>query len=359
MVNILLLVPRMNIGGAESYVFAVAQELKLRGYNVFVASGGGKLADNLSAMGIKTFFVPVRFNKHLAAFLLKRLVNKYKIDIIHANSGAAGEVATLVKRATGAKVVYTAHGVFGNLEREYIINEVDKIVCVSDCVKQRALQQKFTPGKLVTCYSGIDLEKFTPDDKIRESLRHEFNIEPNTLTLIIVSRIKNLKHKGHESLLKIFDEYARQENWKLIVVGKGNGLLKLKLAIKRKHLQDKIICLGHRTDVNRIMNAADVLVLPSGFETFGLVLAEAMAMGKPAISYAVGGTPEVIKDSETGYLVDYLDVETLYEKIKYLDTHRDKLSSMSLAGRKWIADNFTNKKMVDDLEIIYQEVLAE
>lgn len=70
------------------------------------------------------------------------------------------------------------------------------------------------------------------------------------------------------------------------------------------HLSDKVLCLGHRTDVEHLLNAADLTVLPSHFETFGLVLAEGMAMGKPAIAFSVGGTPEIVKDGETGFLVE-------------------------------------------------------
>ena len=81
MSRILFLVPRMNIGGAETYVYTVAKELQRRGeHEVFVASAGGKLSEELAAMGIKTFFVPVRFSrrfcKGIAIYLLKNIIKK-------------------------------------------------------------------------------------------------------------------------------------------------------------------------------------------------------------------------------------------------------------------------------------------
>nr|WP_276625817.1 glycosyltransferase [Dialister invisus] len=89
MKRILFLVPRMNIGGAETYVYTAAKELRARGYEVFLASGGGRLADKLKAAGVRTFFVPVRQSRFLSVWRVSSIVKKYHIDIIHANSGAA------------------------------------------------------------------------------------------------------------------------------------------------------------------------------------------------------------------------------------------------------------------------------
>ena len=98
MKNILLIVPRLNIGGAETYTALVAENLQQRGYKVYTASGGGMLADRLSQKGIPNFYLPIRFSTSLSAFLLKRIIKKYKIDLIHANSAAAGITALKVKK---------------------------------------------------------------------------------------------------------------------------------------------------------------------------------------------------------------------------------------------------------------------
>lgn len=356
MKKILFLVPRMNIGGAETYVYTVAVEMKKRGYDVYLASGGGQLADKLEEMGVKTFWLPIRHFWSLSAWLLERIIKKYDIDIIHANSGAAGLVATRVKRAIGIPVVYTAHGIFGNPEREYIIDELDTIVCVSEYVRQHSIKTGFNPNHLIVRYSGIDTEKFHIDEATRTQLRKQFGFDDNTLVLAVVSRIKNLKDKGHQHLLNILANYASKDNWKLLIIGKGLGVPKLKKEIMSKGISDKVIYLGHKTDVNRWLNAADIMVLPSKFETFGLVLAEGMAMGKPAVAFSVGGTPEVIKDGETGFLVEKDNEKEMYEKIKILDDNRVMLNEFSSNGIKWVQDNFTNTKMADDLEEIYKSL---
>lgn len=261
--RILFLVPRMNIGGAETYVYTAAKELRARGYEVFLASGGGRLADKLKAAGVRTFFVPVRQSRFLSVWRVSSIVKKYHIDVIHANSGAAGIIAARVKRNTSVPVVYTAHGILGNMEKEYVIDQLDQIICVSEYVRQDSIARGLHENHLLVRYSGIDTERFTANEEERIRLRKEFGFDKDTLVLAIVSRIKNLEHKGHGHLLSILDKCGRKENWKLLVIGKGNGLPLLKTKIRTMHLSDKVLCLGHRTDVEHLLNAADLTVLPA------------------------------------------------------------------------------------------------
>ena len=81
-----------------------------------------------------------------------------------------------------------------------------------------------------------------------------------------------------------------------------------------------------------------------------------MAMGKPAIAFSVGGTPEIVKDGETGFLVEKDNEKELYERIKQLDSDRSLLRQFSENGVRWVRSRFTNRRMVDELEIIYHKL---
>ena len=356
MKNILLLVPRMNIGGAETYVYTVASELLSKGFKVFIASGGGKLAEELGKKGVKLFFLPIRWNVNLSAFLLQRIVRKYNIDLIHSNSTAAGFVAAKVKRSLGTPVVHTAHGIFSNAEYKAGLCELDRIICVSEYVRLKAINEGAEPEKLITCYSGIDLNKFKPDEGKRGSLRKEMGLTEDAFVLAIVSRIKNIRNKGHEAMLKILETKSGAKNWNLLVIGKGKGLLRLKYEIKQKNLTGNIQCLGHLTNVNEILNCVDVVVLPSGLETFGLVLAEAMAMKKPVVAYAVGGIPELINEGKTGFLVEKGNIDELYTKLAILSHDLSLCKRMGEVGRALIEEKFSCEKMMDELLSTYQSV---
>ena len=131
----------------------------------------------------------------------------------------------------------------------------------------------------------------------------------------------------------------------------------LKKKIKEYHLQDRVHLLGHKTDVENYIDIADVMVLPSYFETFGLVLAEGMAMQKPAIAFNVGGISEVISDKETGFLVKYNDDDDLVNKINILAQDKDLCSKMGINARKKVEKDFANQIMIKKIIEIYNEII--
>ena len=357
MKNILLLVPRLNIGGAESYVALVARSLKLLEYNVYLASAGGALATKLQQEGIKHFFLPIRLSKYISGILLKRIIKKYNIEIIHANSEAAGIVAvkTRQKYNLDIPIVYTAHGVLPAKVKD-IINQVDKIIAVSNFSREAAIKEGFSANKIEVVYNGVDIDKFKSHEEKRNLLRKKYNIPQDAFTMIIVSRIKNLRNKGHQHLLNVLSEYEVSKNWHLVVIGKGKGLGSLKQKIKEYNLQDRVHLLGHKTDVENYEDMADVVVLPSYFETFGLVLAEGMAMEKPAVAFKVGGVPEVIEDNKTGFVVDYDNDDELVEKLAILAKNPDLCKQMGIQARKKVAKDFANEIMIKKIIKIYKEI---
>lgn len=357
MKNILLLVPRLNIGGAESYVALVARSLKLLGYNVYLASAGGALATKLQQEGIKHFFLPIRLSKYISGMLLKRIIKKYNIEIIHANSEAAGIAAVKAKQKYNLDIpiVYTAHGVLPAKVKD-IINQVDKIIAVSNFSREAAIKEGFSANKIEVVYNGVDIDKFKPHEEKRNLLRKKYNIPQDAFTMIIVSRIKNLRNKGHQHLINILSKYEVSKNWHLVVIGKGKGLGGLKQKVKEYNLQDRVHLLGHKTDVENYEDMADVVVLPSYFETFGLVLAEGMAMEKPAVAFKVGGVPEVIEDNKTGFVVDYDNDDELVEKLAILAKNPDLCKQMGIQARKKVAKDFANEIMIKKLEEIYKSL---
>lgn len=354
MKNILLMVPRLNIGGAETYTAEVAESLKSRGYNVYTASGGGMLAKKLAKEGIKNFFLPMRFSTDLSAFMLIWIVKKYNIELIHANSAAAGITAVKFKqRYKNLPVVFTAHGIFGGNKREYLLNDCDKIICVSKFLQDEVVKKGFNPDKMVTVYTGIDTEKFS-SKRIDNTLRKQLNIPENAFTMALVARIKNLTNKGHLDMVNIFRYHAECKNWHLIVIGKGKSLCKLKSMIKQYNLEHNIHCIGHQIDVAKYVAICDAVVLPSYFETFGLALAEGLAMGKPGVTYNVGGCPEVVIDGQTGFVAKYKDEEEFYQKLHILATNKEFCHQMGQNARKYVQDHFGYEYMIDFLERLYK-----
>lgn len=355
MKNILLMVPRLNIGGAETYTAEIAESLKSRGYNVYTASGGGILTKKLAQKGIHNFFLPMRFSTDLSAWMLKRIVKKYHIDLIHANSAAAGITAVKFKqRYKNIPVIFTAHGIFGGNKREYILNDCDKIICVSKFLQDEVIKKGFNPQKMITLYTGIDTQKFS-DKHIDNTLREKLSIPKNAFTMALVARIKNLTNKGHLDMINIFKNHEECRNWHLIIIGKGKSLFKLKALIKKYSLEKNIHCVGHQIDVAKYVSICNAVVLPSYFETFGLALAEGLAMGKPGITYKVGGCPEVVIDGETGFVAKYKDEEDFWQKLHILATDEKLCKQMGKNAHEYVKKHFDYDYMLNILEKIYKD----
>lgn len=345
----------MNIGGAESYVATVAVGLKRRGHHVTVASWGGHLAKELAHKGIQHFLVPIRLHVGLAAWMLERIIKKQQIDIVHANSAAAGLAAVRVCRKLNLPCVYTAHGVLGHDVREQALSNADAIICVSDFLRNLCIERGFPEARLMTMYNGVNTEKFRPNPALGRKLRQSLGIGLDEFVIGIVSRIRNPYDKGHADLLEMIHQYAVQRPWKIMVVGKGRGLAKVKRQVKNLGLSQKVIFVGFQRDAQNIMTAMDVMVLPSNFETFGLVLAEANSVGIPVVAYAVGGTPEAVADGKTGFLVPKRNIFGLYEKLNQLAASKELRQQMGQAGRLRVQSEFNNEHMVDRLLELYEK----
>lgn len=355
MKNILLMVPRLNMGGAETYTYQLAKLLKYRGYNVVVASGGGALSADLKKFGIATAYLPMRLSTSLAAFWLRFIVKKYKIDLIHANSSAAGITAVKYARHRNIPVIFTAHGVVSGEEASYL-RHCTEIIAVSDFLKEQLISQKIPAEKITRIYTGIDTRHFDPD-KVKGISKIDFKIPLQAFTMIQIARVRNLRNKGHEIILDIMANYTFARDWHLIVVGEGSGFHKLQNAVKHLKLEHRVHLVGQQNHVEAYTKTADVVVSPSRFETFGLALAEGMAMAKPGVAFDVGGVKEIIKPGETGYLSAYPNAHEFAEALYKLAQDPVAAKAMGLAAREDIINRFPVQGMIQEILKIYERGL--
>jgi glycosyltransferase involved in cell wall biosynthesis len=129
--------------------------------------------------------------------------------------------------------------------------------------------------------------------------------------------------------------------------------------IQKNGLSEAVRLLGFRSDVLALINAADVFVLPSPAEPFGLVLLEAMALGKPAIATQAGGPLEIVVPEETGLLVPPSSPEALAEALSRLLADAQLRQSMGQKGRERFCAHYTARRMAHDMVAVYQQALDE
>lgn len=356
--KILLVVPRLNIGGAESYVYTLAKGLKEKGIEVIITSGGGYLANSLSRNGFKHYYCPIRLNRYLAGKILSFIINREKIDLVHANSAAASYSVSLACEKAKIPWIMTAHGIFGKKESEKGIHRASRIICVSNFLKKYLISKTgMCLTKFITIYNGIDLSLFN-FNAVKNDLRKQHGLSNDEFIVGIIGRMATRNGKGHFDLIHAMANQPKSTPWKVLVVGKGNQKWRIQLEAFLKGVSKRMIFIGHQTDIPSVVSACDVLILPSKIETFGLVLAEAMALGKPALAYEVGGTPEAINTGVNGFLVPLSDASGMLSLVDNLYNNRELCNTLGQNGLQRVQTLFNSNIMVDQTIELYRSVLS-
>lgn len=358
--RVLLVVPRMNIGGAESHVVQIARALKSSGWDVEVASGGGALAEQLQKEGIPQKWVPIRWNYFFAVWQLKNIVRNGEYDLIHAHSNATGAIVAKVAEEAGIPWIYTAHtGLRPPRIEEFA--KAERILAVSEFTKKIILEKGkdfLDPTKVIVLHNAIDCDYFSPLGK-RKEVRDSWNVKDDDYIIGIVARLLKPERKGHYDLIQILSQ-VNNPNWKLAIIGKAHwwygGTRKVLNAAKKAGVDNRLIWVGHQIDVRPSLEGCDVVALPSLSESFGLALAEAMAMEKPVVAYDGSGTEEVVGNNDGGYLVPKQNIRAFETALRDLSNSVQR-EVIGKAARGRIKRLYDLPAFMQRLLQVYNEVI--
>jgi glycosyltransferase involved in cell wall biosynthesis len=223
-----------------------------------------------------------------------------------------------------------------------------KIVTVSKA-NERFLRALNIKKDIKVIYNGISLNNFSSNDTNR--CRREYNIPENDLILTSVSTL--IPRKGLDILLKALAKVINViKNVKIIIVGKGPLEGMCKQLVQDLGIRDHVIFTGFLEEFPyHILSGSDVYVSASNSESFGIVYAEAMALGVPVVATNVGGIPEVVSNGITGLLVAPRDENALSEAIINLIENKERRQEMGLKGRMRVEAMFNLENRVRDLVV--------
>jgi glycosyltransferase involved in cell wall biosynthesis len=207
------------------------------------------------------------------------------------------------------------------------------------------------PTRIKVIYNGINLNEHHPD----KNLRKEIGIPDETALIGFVGRLSI--QKGIKYLLESFLFTRKFVNAHLLIAGTGELEKEIKEFISKNNLDDFVHLLGFREDINNIMNSIDVLLLPSLWEGFGIVLIEAMAAGKPCITTNISSMPEIVEDNISGIIVPPEDSASIAKACIKILSDKELSSRMGREGKKIVKKKFTIEKMADRYEEVFNEVI--
>ena len=355
--NILQILPKLDVGGVETGTIDLSKELVKKGHKVIVVSGGGKLVKNLIEINVKHIELSVH-KKSLFTIIssiktLESIIRDERIDIVHSRSRVPNIIAFFAARHTGAKFITTAHGYYSNHFISRVTGWARFVIVASSVIGRHMIEDFKVPHERVRLIPrGADLDKFKFNMPVASS-KSEYKIG-------VIGRVTPIK--GHGFFLQAIARVIRMlPRVKVLIVGdapkdKPGYMEKLKALAKQLQIEKSVEFMGDQYDIPKIMSELDRLVLPSiGQEAFGRVIIEAGAAGVPVIATAIGGAMEIVEDGHTGILVRPGDILEMVNSIIRVLKDRDLSKGLAIEARKKVEREYSLAKMTDDTIKVYEE----
>ncbi|GHE11113.1 D-inositol-3-phosphate glycosyltransferase [Klenkia taihuensis] len=387
-----------DAGGLNVYVVEVSRRLAARGIavEVFTRATSSELPPVVEMVpgvtvrhvsagpfeGLGKDDLPAQLCAFTAAVLREEARHEPgHYDVLHSHYWLSGQVGWLARDRWGVPLVHSAHTLAkvknaalaeGDapeprarvIGEEQVVAEADRLIAnTAEEARQLVRWYDADPARTLVVPPGVDLDRFTPGD--RAAARRAVGVADDALVLLFVGRIQPLK--APDVLLRaaarlLADEPALRSRLQVLVVGapSGSGLA------EPRRLQELAVSLGI-TDVVRSVppqapaalaehyRAADVAVVPSHNESFGLVALEAQACGTPVVAAAVGGLPTAVDDGVSGVLVPGHDPADYAAAIRKVVEQRELLS----AGARRHAERFSWDRTTDSLVDAYAAAIGE
>jgi len=293
---------------------------------------------------ISLFFFKKKFTQYIAKNGLP--------DIVHLHSFVAGKFALWIKEKYDVPYVVTEH--FSGFARGLVSKS-----------NMQLAKQVFSNSNANIAVSN----EFTK--LLKDKFDGEFQYIPNIVNIDFFNLVQKKndkifkfinvafldKNKNQSMLIKAFAKiFKNNHHITLTIVGDGTEYNELKELINKLQMKKQIFLYGRasRDEVKKLLQQSDAFVLSSQYETFGVVVVEAMACGLPVIATRCGGPESIVQNERVGVLCD-IDEHSLAESMKYLYKNRDKYDNKFIA--QYTKENFSEEAVCEQLEVIYKEIL--
>jgi N-acetyl-alpha-D-glucosaminyl L-malate synthase BshA len=300
---------------------------------------------------------------------LAELIKLYNIEVIHGHYALPHAVAAIMAREISkmdVTVVTTLHGtditIVGahpamKMITCYAIEKSDVVTAVSLYLKKET-ERIFNvcAGKIHCVYNFINPCVFNPEKSVLESRSKKRS--PHNSENKIIMHISNLRPvKRPLCVIQIFHKILTKTNMQmeLWIIGEGPLKTQMMLLVEELSIQDKVKFLGVRHPVCPLISQADLMLLPSITESFGMAALEAMACGVPVVATKAGGLPEVIEDGVSGLLFDLDDIDGAVDRSIRLLTDKAFNKKIKEQGFKVALEKFNYKKIITEYERLYQQ----
>ncbi|WP_373331805.1 glycosyltransferase [Thiopseudomonas alkaliphila] len=359
--RVLLVITGLGMGGAEHVVCNLADELAKQGHEVKIAYLLGPVLVSPKNKNIELINIGVRsiIKAPRACLKLRRVVADFRPDVVHSHMFHSNVLMRLIRMTVKIpRLISTAHNTNeGGKLRMLAYRYTDFLADITTNVSQEAVTQfilkKAVPSnKIVAIANGIDTNRFEYSADKRAKIRSELELGTKKM-LLAVGRLDI--QKDYPNLLSAISELKNhRQDFKLFIVGDGPLRSKLQGLLEELKLSEFVCFLGIRKDIPDLMSAADLFVLSSAWEGFGLVVGEAMACERVVVATDCGGVKEVI--GSCGVLVEKKAPAKLAASLKHtINLTEDESAELGKAARERIIDFYSIERNMETYFNLYSK----
>ena len=329
------------------------------------SNGGPRLFFHPVTVGQYPLFEYPPYSLALATKMVD-VVRHHQLNLLHVHYAVPNAISAILAREIlmpdPIRVITTLHGtdvtLVGNdpsyLETTRLaIQRSDCVTAVSEALRQATLEQLGNGREIRVLPNFIDPQRYL--DAGKRGGAHAWGEEGERI-IVHISNFRRVKRVL--DVVRIFEIVSRDHPVRLLLAGEGPELARTEQFCRELDVSDRVVFMGTVGDVEELLSGADVFLLPSETESFGLAALEALSCEVPVVASRVGGLPEVVEDGVTGFLRPVGDVEGMAEAVDRLLRDEDLRRAMGSRGRSSAIERFSRDDVVKQYRELYQEVLA-
>ena len=349
-------------GGEQQTLYLLRSLIERRISCHLVCQAESPMAQKALDAGVEVFPMAMHGEVDLPAILrIRKLIVRHGYDIIHCHTSHAHTLAFFASLGRRTYRLVTRRVDFSIFRNRFLpINGIkyrymaDFYIAISHKIKQVMVNDGLAAGRIFVVHSGIDLQRFAR--VAGDHLVDEFNLKPHERVVINVAHLAG--HKGQKYLVGAIPHVlAAIPNVRFFIIGKGELMSELQALCVSLGIGPALTFTGFRNDVGAFYKIADLFVMSSVQEGLGTAILDALALGKPVVAANSGGIPEIIRDGETGRLVESGDSQALAQGMIEMLTHKDQAQSMAQRGQALVKEHFSIEAMVENNLAVYRQLL--
>lgn len=366
-----------EISGAEESLLILLDHLDRDAFEPILACPSGSLAQRATEAGVRTVSLPVTsfrrthnpltLSTYAVAWVaganhLRKIIREHRPELIHSNSAKAHVYAGSVARKAGIACLWHARDLRPlPFPARNLCRSANRVIAVSDAVADFLAASGMSRPTVTRIYNGIDPEAWRARVSASD-VRADLGLDDADRVLLMAAQY--VPWKRHEDAVRAMPHIlAREPNARLVLAGDDRFGAHPELGDQLRTLaaelgiDERVLFAGHREDIADLMNAAEMVLMPSDAEPFGRVAIEAMALGKPVVGTRAGGLPEVVRDGETGLLVVPRFPESLATACLRIMENTSLARSLAEGGRRRVEECFHIRSTVDETQALYESML--